>query len=135
MVSTLAKGRTSRSGSLSQGVEPGEVLELDPDRPGFYRKARSPYSRMVAGVVSAAPAFILGEPGERKALLALLGTVPVKATAENGPIKPGDLLTTSSTPGHAMRCNNPKECESAIIGKALEPLEEGEGMIKMLVMP
>jgi hypothetical protein len=63
-----------------------------------------------------------------------MGVVPVKATTENGPIKPGDLLTTSSTPGYAMRCAIPKECEGAIIGKALEPLEEGTGLIKMLVM-
>jgi hypothetical protein len=67
-------------------------------------------------------------------LLALMGVVPVKATTENGPIKPGDLLVSSSIPGHVMRCDDPKECEGAIIGKALEPLDEGIGVIKMLVM-
>jgi len=64
--------------------------------------------------------------------LAVLGVVPVKASAENGPIEPGDLLTTSSTPGHAMRADH--FVGGAIIGKALEGLSEGTGVIKMLVM-
>ncbi|MFQ6117471.1 MAG: hypothetical protein ACE5LQ_04320, partial [Candidatus Bipolaricaulia bacterium] len=71
---------------------------------------------------------------ENKPLLALMGVVPVKATAENGPIKPGDFLTTSSTPGYAMRCGDIERCEGAIIGKALDPLHEGTGLIRMLVM-
>ena len=73
------------------------------------------------------------EPGERP-LLALLGRVPVKATTENGPIRPGDLLTSASKPGYAMRCGDVAQCEGAIIGKALEALAEGEGVILMLVM-
>jgi subtilisin family serine protease len=67
-------------------------------------------------------------------LLALLGRVPVKATTENGPIRAGDLLTSSSKPGYAMRCESAAQCEGAIIGKALEALEEGEGVILMIVM-
>ena len=67
-------------------------------------------------------------------MLALMGRVPVKATEENGLIRPGDLLTVSSKPGYAMRCADPKACEGAIIGKALEALESGEGMILVLVM-
>ena len=58
--------------------------------------------------------------------MALLGTVPVKATTENGPIKPGDLLTTSSKPGYAMVCNDTSRCADSLIGKALESLKEGE---------
>ncbi|MBI1741850.1 hypothetical protein HYR54_02160 [Candidatus Acetothermia bacterium] len=67
-------------------------------------------------------------------LLALMGRVPVKATAENGPIHPGDLLVSASRPGYAMRCANVRECEGAIIGKALETLETGTGMIQMLTI-
>jgi hypothetical protein len=63
-----------------------------------------------------------------------MGRVKVKATTENGPIQPGDLLVSASTPGYVMRCSDPKECEGAIIGKALEPLEQGAGLILMLVM-
>lgn len=62
-------------------------------------------------------------------MLALMGRVPVKATTENGPIHPVDLLTVSSKPGYAMCCAKADECEGAIIGKGLE---RGEG--KVLVM-
>ena len=73
-----------------------------------------------------------GLPG--RPLLALMGRVKVKATAENGPISPGDLLVSASRPGYAMRCPDPGECEGAVIGKALEPLEHGVGEILVLLM-
>jgi hypothetical protein len=73
------------------------------------------------------------QPGERP-LLALLGRVPVKATTENGPIRPGDLLTSASKPGYAMRCEDIHRCEGAIIGKALEALDEGGGVILVLLV-
>lgn len=69
-------------------------------------------------------------------LLALMGRVFVKATTENGPIRPGDLLVSASKPGYLMRCPEPSECVGAIIGKALTPLaqDQGEGLIQALVM-
>jgi hypothetical protein len=65
--------------------------------------------------------------------LALVGRVPCKVDASYGDIAVGDLLTTSPTPGHAMRCDDPVTCVGAIIGKALEPLEEDTGVILVLV--
>jgi len=121
--------------SVSEPVEPGDVVEVDPHNPKSYRKARGPYSPLVAGVISTGPGMVLnarGGDGDR-ALLALLGRVPVKATTENGPIRPGDLLTSASKPGYAMRCASPKLCEGALLGKALEALEEGSGLIVMLI--
>ncbi len=122
--------------AVSEAVAPGDVVELDPQNPKHYRKARTPYSPLVAGVISTAPGVVLGaqDRSPQQALLALLGRVPVKVTAENGPIRPGDLLTSASQPGYAMRCDSIQKCEGAIIGKALEPLTEGEGIIVMLVM-
>ena len=67
-------------------------------------------------------------------MLALMGRVPVKVTTENGPIYPGDLLTIASKPGYGTRCHRVRKCEGAIIGKALETLEKGEGKILVLVM-
>lgn len=121
---------------VSEAVSPGDVLELDPDNPKSYRKARSPYSPLIAGVVSSAPGVVLGakHAQENRALLALVGRVLVKAMAENGPIRPGDLLTSASKSGYAMRCESIQKCEGAIIGKALEALENGESVILMLVM-
>lgn len=122
--------------AVSEAVAPGDVVELDPQNPKHYRKASTPYSPLVAGVISTAPGVVLGaqDRSPQQALVALLGRVPVKVTAENGPIRPGDLLTSASQPGYAMRCDSIQKCEGAIIGKALEPLTEGEGIIVMLVM-
>lgn len=122
--------------NVSEPVEPGDVVELDPNKPGYYRRARGS-SQLVAGVITTEPGFTLGNsPDERQSdirpMLALMGRVPVKATTENGPIRPGDLLTISSKPGYAMRCDESKEC--VIIGKALGALSMGEGMVLVLVM-
>ena len=131
----------------SEPVEPGDVVELDPSRPWHYRKART-NSQRVAGVITTEPGFVLGNTplnpplssGESKRgfserpIMALLGRVPVKATTENGAIRPGNLLTVSSRPGYAMLCAEAGRCEGAIVGKALEGLERGEGLIMVLVM-
>lgn len=120
--------------SVSEPVEPGDVIELDPDHPGSYRKTREPYSPLVAGVISSAPGVVLSEvSSESKALLALLGTVLVKATAENGPIRPGDLLVSAFRSGYAMCCDDREKCQGAIFAKALEHLESGTGTIRALV--
>jgi len=126
--------------SVSEPVEPGDVLELDPDHAGHYRKSRGPCSDLVAGVVSTDPGFVLGFPTtyslpttHAQALLALIGIVPVKVTDEGGPIQPGDLLVTSSTPGYAMRWDPESDEPCALIGKALGPLDRGSGIIDALL--
>ncbi|MCJ7739271.1 MAG: hypothetical protein MUQ10_18485, partial [Anaerolineae bacterium] len=60
-----------------------------------------------------------------------LGIVSCKVSAENGPIHRGDLLTTSSIPGHAMRADDPQP--GTILGKALGPLATDTGVIQILV--
>ena len=124
---------------VNEPVEPGDVLEIDPGNPGEYRRTRRAYSPFVVGVVSTAPAIALANhehPGQgQRALVALMGIVPVKATAENGPIRPGDLLVAAKRPGHTMRCPKPSACIGLTVGKALEPLEKGMGIISMLVLP
>ncbi|GEM_PF-6255376 len=191
---------------VTESVEPGDVIEIDPDRPKRYRRARGPYSPRVVGVIATAPAITLGNrfsewkqdrplrldrlrtigvrpllgppwprprgfqggtaleriaghgvaggmslgiaqlvehlraellrasPGTERPLLALMGRVYVKATAANGPIRPGDLLTTAEEPGYAMRCPDLARCEGAILGKALSPLESGRGVIEILLL-
>ena len=120
---------------VTESVEPGDVLAMDPDNPKQYRKSQKSYSTLAVGVVSTRPGMTLSEEDDdANATMALLGTVPVKATTENGPIGLGDLLTTSSKPGYAMVCNDTSRCTGSLIGKALESLEEGEGKIRMLIM-
>jgi DNA-binding beta-propeller fold protein YncE len=119
---------------VSERVEPGDVLELDRAHPGSYRLAQTPCSLAVAGVVSTEPGVVLGGAGsEGMALLALSGIVPVKVTNEGGPIQPGDLLVSSSTPGYAMRWAGPESCPCALVGKALEPMTDEQGVISVLL--
>ena len=58
---------------------------------------------------------------------------PVKADAASGPIKPGDLLTTSAIPGHAMKVQDHSKAQGAILGKAMSKLESGTGLVLVLV--
>ncbi len=97
---------------------------------------------MVAGIISTAPAItlaskdVVGEKGttrDSRPVLALVGRVSVKVTTEAGPVRVGDLLTSSSTPGFAMRCGDRVACVGAVVGKALEPLASGNGSIQVLV--
>jgi hypothetical protein len=120
--------------AVSEPVEAGDVLELDPMATATYRPSQTPCSSLVAGVVSTAPGVILGRGGsEGGALLALTGIVPVKVTDEGGPIEPGDLLVASSTPGHAMRWVGSGPCPCALVGKALEPMADATGVIPVLL--
>ena len=59
--------------------------------------------------------------------------MPTKVSAESGAIKPGDLLVTSSKPGYAMKGSDHSQMMGAIIGKALEPLDAGTGVIEVAV--
>ena len=129
--------------TVSEPVEAGEVLELDPTCLSACRRSQAACSPLVAGVVSTEPGIVLGSPlttshsllatYPSQALLALTGIVPVKVTDEGGPIQPGDLLVTSSTPGHAMRWNGPDPCTCSLVGKALAPMSEERGMILVLL--
>ncbi|MFN8473964.1 MAG: hypothetical protein U0822_17365 [Anaerolineae bacterium] len=134
-----------RSTDDAAKLEPGDVLEIDPQEGYAVRQSREPSSRLVAGVYSTRPSVLaVGEHGVNDSLagevpVAMLGVVPTKVTAENGPIEVGDLLVTSSSPGRAMKAKpaslNGVEVypTGAILGKALEPLPKGTGIIKVLV--
>jgi hypothetical protein len=123
---------------VSEAVEPGDVVEIDPENPGKFRKAREALSTRVAGVISTAPGVVLGnksaESNDARPILALAGRVPVKVTAKYGAIAVGDLLVSSPIPGYAMKCPEKSQCIGAVIGKALEPLAEGVGVIEVQVM-
>jgi hypothetical protein len=120
---------------------PGDVLVISLDRPGGVEKCRQPYDGRVLGVYSTRPGFLgadkegVTEVAAGDLPVAVLGIVPVKVSAENGPIQAGDLLTTSSTPGHAMRCEELEQCFGRTLGKALEGLDAGQdtGVIRVLV--
>jgi hypothetical protein len=124
------------------GLEAGDVLAIGPD--GQLTLSTTPYQASLAGVYSTKPGLVGGavdgESTEGKVPLAVSGVVPVKVTDEGGPIGAGDALTSSSTPGHAMkaamvRVNGIAFFPSGVvIGKALEPLHSATGVIRALVV-
>ena len=119
---------------LTDPISPGDVIEFDPSATATFSLSRTPCSALVAGVASTEPGVTLGGTGtEGGALLALTGIVPIKVTNEGGPIQPGDLLITSSTPGHAMRWTGEGACPCALVGKALEPMPANTGVILVLL--
>lgn len=65
--------------------------------------------------------------------MAVVGIVPCKVSTENGEIQVGDLLVASSTPGYAMKGTDRSKMLGAVVGKALEPLHEGKGVVQVLV--
>jgi trimeric autotransporter adhesin len=120
--------------------EPGDVLVVDRAAGRRLMLSQRAYSTRVAGIYSTKPGVLATTHSidESDALaeeipLAIVGIVPCKVTVENGPIAPGDLLVTSSTPGYAMKGRNRTRMLGAVVGKALEPLREGKGVIQVLV--
>jgi hypothetical protein len=119
----------------AEELDPGDVLAIGPD--GNLIRSTQPYQTSVAGVYSTDPGFMFGHPLEGRTPgtipLAMAGVVPVKVSAENGPIQPGDLLVASATPGHAMKAD-PDPPQGSVIGKALEAWATGAGTIQMLAV-
>ena len=110
----------------------GDVVIVDPQHDESLAVTSRPYDSTVAGVISGTPGFVLGADLKGQTI-ALVGRVPTHVTVENGPIRRGDLLVTSSSPGYAMRGDPDKIRSGMVIGKALGELEEGEGTIVALV--
>ena len=65
--------------------------------------------------------------------VALSGRVYCLVDASHGAVHPGDLITTSSTPGHGMKAQNHRKAQGTIIGKAMSSLEKGKGLVLVLV--
>lgn len=120
-------------------MEPGTVVIIDEENPGHLKESAESYDTRVAGIISGAggvkPGLRLHQEGvmEGDHHVALSGRVYVKADASSGKIKPGDLLTTSSTPGHAMKVKDHSKAQGAILGKAMSRLDEGTGLVLVLV--
>ena len=88
----------------------------------------------VAGVISTNPAHLMNNEceGTHVVAVALRGRVPCKVI---GPVHQGDTLITSSTPGHAMRCDQPHFVSaSCIVGKAISAhTGTSTGIVEILV--
>ncbi len=120
--------------------KPGMVVSIDPDKVGKLRVSSGAYDRMVAGIISGANGVATGLTLTQEGTVAD-GSLPIAKVGrvwayvdadEGGAVRAGDLLTTSSTPGHAMKAE-PGKSQGAVLGKAMSSLEKGKGMVLVLV--
>ena len=124
---------------MDAGMEKGSVVVIDPENPGRLKRSAQAYDKRVAGIVSGSngvnPGIALKQEGalDQGENVALTGRVYVLADAGRDGIEPGDLLTTSDTPGHAMKVTDHAKAQGAILGKAMGRLKEGKGLVLVLV--
>jgi hypothetical protein len=123
-------------------AKPGMVVCIDPEHPGKLAVCRRRYDATVAGVISGAggvkPGMLMGQQGsaaDGEHPVALTGRAYVwaDASASRDGIQAGDLLTTSDTPGHAMKVIDHAAANGAIVGKAMTTLDDGKGLVLVLV--
>ncbi len=118
-------------------ISPGMLMVLNPM--GKLEPASIPYDRKVVGVVAGAgkyrPGIILGHKSGSipHVPISVLGKVSCQADATYAPIEVGDMLTTSSTMGFAMRADDPQKAFGSVIGKALSSLGQGTGLVDVLI--
>jgi hypothetical protein len=115
-------------------IGPGDIVSADGSLAAGVKKSQSAYDSKVLGIISTNPGTVLGDPTMTPTgmpvLLALSGRIPVKVSAENGPIEAGDYLTPSSTPGVAMKATRPGQ----MVGKALEAFTGNDSNAPGVVM-
>jgi hypothetical protein len=118
-------------------IKPGAVLVIDSENPGLLALSSEAYDTKVAGIVAGARNLGSGVrlgTGKFDHDVALAGRVYCNVEASLEAIAPGDLLTTSALPGHAMKASDQIRAQGAILGKAMERLEKGAtGQILVLV--
>ena len=119
-------------------ISPGSVVCInDSGRVGLSSRA---YDTAVVGVVAGArgfhPALRLdrGPTCHARLPVTLMGKVMCLVDASFAPVRAGDLLTSSETLGHAMKVVARERGVGAILGKALQPLESGRGLVPVLAM-
>ena len=116
---------------VTEDLEPGTVVVMAEEDYKSVKAADRAYDSTVVGIVSDNPSIIAGKvDSDKKVVVAMMGVVSVKADVTNGRIRKGDLLTSSSVAGYAMKAT--KFQPGTIIGKALEDLNES-GYLKVLV--
>jgi hypothetical protein len=133
-VATIADARTARLApelmlETTEPVDAGDLLVLDPLEPGKLRKSASPSDLNVAAIAQDAS---VERDGVLEVAVATSTYALVKVDAQYGAIRPGDLLVSSETPGRAMVARAP--VPGTVIGKALQPLDSGTGLIRVLLL-
>ena len=126
----------------SEPVEKGDLVVVDPNGVATVKRSNESYQQGLIGIVATDPALVIYETNitfgktagnnfnPLKPYIAIAGRVPTKVSGENGAIAPGDPLTSSPTPGVAMKASR----SGPIVGKALESYSsQGIGKIMVFV--
>ena len=119
-------------GIQAQDCQANDVVVISTAKDLTVVKSTRKFDTRIAGVISEEPKIYMG-PAKDKTPLALAGITRCNVTAENGAIKKGDLLVSSSVPGHAMRADIEEIKPGMVVGSALGELEQGQGKIYILV--
>jgi len=107
--------------------EPGTVVHFGGEKE--VSQCDIDHCTRVAGVVSTDPAYRMNDTLEAEyvAMVALTGRVPCKVT---GPVAKGDMMVSA---GNGMARAEANPTYGAVIGKALENWEGGEGVIEVVI--
>jgi hypothetical protein len=125
----------TQSSEKTNPLQAGEVVIVDENNPQSALRSTKSYQKTVIGVVSGAGGISHGLSLQQEGVLegdtpiAVAGRVKVMVI---GKVKPGDLLTTSTQAGKAMKAKNFFRKNGAIIGKALSKPDKN-GLVLMLV--
>jgi hypothetical protein len=121
---------------VGEPVEAGDVLVADSAGAGVLKRSATAADRAVVGIVAGSIGQVeaadgAGAAGHVEAPVIVAGIAVCKVDASYGAVRVGDTLTTSPTPGRAMRADEP--IPGTVLGKALEPLASGTGTVRVLV--
>ncbi|MBN2434760.1 MAG: hypothetical protein JXK07_05765 [Spirochaetes bacterium] len=117
-------------------ISHGDVVIASEKGASLLKRTHKAYDRTVIGIIAGKPALSINNSGKETKLypIALAGKVMCKVDARTQPIAPGDLLVTSDTPGCAMKGTiDSFEKVGSVIGKALDSLESGTGVIAVFL--
>lgn len=114
---------------VSDEAAPGDVVTMDPEEPGRFKRCATPYDPHIAGVVSTEPSVLINSPVSGTPI-GMVGRLPVRVVNPDGRlIRRGDFLTSSDVPGAAMRATR----EGPVIGYALEDQKKGQDKVTILL--
>lgn len=128
MITDGLNGTSSETGNIGVGADlaerfisdedlmPGDIVSMEPNRVGVVKKSTNAYDKQLVGIVATEPGLIIGPVEDNSYNIALVGRVPVKVTNENGEIKAGDRVTSSSISGLGMKAVN----AGRVVGTALD---------------
>jgi hypothetical protein len=121
----------------SEFVTPGDLLVASENGNSVLSRSKNIYNRSVIGIVSGNPYLVINNSGREEKLypVALAGKTLCRIDARNNPVKPGDLIVASETPGCGMKGKMDSfDKIGTVIGKDLDSLDDGIGLVPVFIV-